>query len=101
MNGVGTAVVLSDRERTIRDVGGYPVAHELPQLQHDHPACHVWASAKGHLYATRPGISVSLPGASVTVDAETAEGLSHAIAAAERDADSAAHLRERLGHGRP
>lgn len=74
---------------------------ELPQLSQDHPAWHVWASAQGRLYATRPGISVHLPGASVTVDADTADGLSSAIAAAEHDAGRAADLRDRFGHGRP
>lgn len=76
------------------------MAHELLRLRHDYPAWHVWASAQGRLYATRPGISVLLPGASITVDAATANGLSGAIAAAERDADRAADLRERRGHGR-
>lgn len=76
------------------------MAPELPRLRNDHPAWHVWASAQGHLYATRPGMSVHLPGASVTVDADTPEGLNHAIAAAERDASRAADIRERYGHGR-
>lgn len=76
------------------------MAHDLPRLRNDHPAWHVWASGQGHLYATRPGISVHLPGASVTVDAVTADGLSQAIAAAERDASRAASIRERFGHGR-
>lgn len=44
-------------------------------------------------------MSVHLPGASVTVDAATEEGLGRAIAAAERDADAAADFRERFGHG--
>lgn len=82
-------------------VGVTTVAHELPQLRHDHPAWHVWASAQGRLYATRPGISALLAGASVTVDAATADGLTRAIAAAERDAGKAADFRERFGHGRP
>jgi len=76
------------------------VSHDLPHLRHDHPAWHVWASAQGHLYATRPGLSVYLPGASVTVDAATADGLATAIAAAERDADRAADMRERFGYER-
>lgn len=76
------------------------MAQELPRLRHDHPGWHVWASAQGRLYATRRSISVLLPGASVTVDAATEDGLSDAITAAERDADRAADLRERLGHGR-
>ncbi|HXP18881.1 MAG TPA: hypothetical protein VN840_04450 [Streptosporangiaceae bacterium] len=76
------------------------MSHELPRLRHDHPAWHVWASAQGHLYATRHDLSVLLPGASVTVDSATADGLSVAIAAAERDATRAAGFRERFGHGR-
>lgn len=76
------------------------MAHELPRLREDHSAWHVWASAQGHLYATRPGISVRLPGASVTVDAATPDGLDRAIAAAERDASRAAGIRERSRHGR-
>lgn len=76
------------------------MAHELPRLRHDHPAWHVWASAQGRLYATRPGMSVLLPGASVTVDAATPDGLDRAIVAAERDASQAADIRERFGRGR-
>lgn len=76
------------------------MAHELPQLSQDHPAWRIWASAQGHLYATRPGMSVHLHGASVTVDAATADGLTRAIAAAERDADRATDVRERFRHGR-
>lgn len=48
----------------------------------------------------RPGISVHLADASVTVDVATADRLSHAIAAAERDALRAADIKERFGHGR-
>src|SRR5260370_10466217 len=66
---------------------GTTVAHELPRLREDHPAWHVWASSQGRLYATRPGWSALLRGASVTVDAATADRLSQAIAVAERDAD--------------
>jgi hypothetical protein len=76
------------------------VAHELLLLRQDHPDWHVWESAQGHLYATRPGISVYLPGASVTVDAGTADGLSRAIAAAERDASRAAGIKDKFGHRR-
>jgi hypothetical protein len=75
------------------------VSHDLPHLRHDHPAWHVWASAQGHLYATAAGMSALLRGASVTVDAATADGLSTAIAAAERDAGKAADLWERRGYG--
>lgn len=75
------------------------MSHDLPQLRSDHPAWHIWVSAQGHLYATRPGMSVSLPGASVTVDADTADRLSAAIAAAERNAETAADFRERFAHG--
>jgi hypothetical protein len=77
------------------------VAHELPRLRHDHPAWHLWASAQGRLYATRPGMSALMPGASVTVDAATAQGLAQAITAAERDAGRAADFRERFGHAGP
>jgi len=73
------------------------VAHDLPRLREDHPGWHVWESAQGHLYATRNGLSVSLPGASVTVDAATADGLARAIAAAERNAETAADFRARFG----
>jgi hypothetical protein len=76
------------------------VAHDLPRLRHDHPAWHVWTSAQGRLYATGTGLSALLRGASVTVEAATADGLSRAIAAAERDAGRAADLWERRGYGR-
>jgi len=77
------------------------VAHELPRLRHDHPAWHVWASAQGRLYATRPGMSVLLPGASVTVDATTVDALRQAIARAENDAErDAAHREWRRTYGR-
>lgn len=76
------------------------MAHELPRLRNDHPAWHVWASAQGRLYATRAGWSALLRGASVTVDADTADRLNHAISEAERDADRAADLWERQGYGR-
>jgi len=74
------------------------VAHDLPRLRDGHPGWHVWASAQGRLYATAHGLSALLPGASVTVDAVTADGLSQAIAAAERDAGRAAGIWERAGH---
>jgi hypothetical protein len=76
------------------------LAHELPRLREDHSAWHVWASAQGRLYETKAGMSALLPGASVTVDAATADGLSRAIAAAERDADRVAGLWERRGYVR-
>jgi hypothetical protein len=76
------------------------VAHELPRLQAAHPAWHMWTSAQGHLYATATGRSALLRGASVTVDAATVDGLSAAIASAERDAGKAADLWERQGYGR-
>jgi len=76
------------------------VAHELPRLRDDHPAWHVWASAQGRLYATKAGMSALLPGASVTVDAATADDLSAAITEAENDADQAAGLWERRGYAR-
>lgn len=76
------------------------MAHELPRLREDHAGWHVWASAQGRLYATRPGWSALLRGASVTVNAATADALSEAITAAERDAGRAADLWERLGYGR-
>lgn len=75
------------------------MAHELPHLREDHPAWHVWASAQGHLYATATGLSALLRGASVTVNAATADALSAAITTAERDADRAADLWERRGYG--
>jgi len=79
---------------------GTTVAHELPRLRENHPGWHVWASAQGRLYATRCGISVLLPGASVTVDAMTADALRQAIASAEKDAElDAAHREWRRSYG--
>ena len=49
------------------------MAHDLPRLRENHPGWRVWESAQGQLYATGPGLSVHLPGASVTVDADTAD----------------------------
>jgi len=77
------------------------VVHELPRLRDDHPLWHVWASAQGRLYATRPGLSVLLPGASVTVDATTADALRQAITRAENDAErDTAHREWRRTYGR-
>ncbi len=76
------------------------MAHELPRLRETHPAWHVWASAQGRLYATAPGMSALLRGASVTVDSATTDGLRAAIAAAERDAGRAAGIWARRGHVR-
>ena len=75
------------------------MAHELAHLRENNPAWHIWASAQGRLYATARRMSALLPGASVTVDAVTADGLSLAIAAAERDAGRATDLWERASHG--
>lgn len=74
------------------------MADELPRLREDHPSWHVWASAQGRLYAIGAG-SATVRGASVTVDSATPDGLSKAIAAAERDARRAAGFWELSGHG--
>ncbi len=76
------------------------MAHELPRLRENHPAWHVWASAQGRLYAAKAGMSALLPGASVTVDAATADDLSAAITEAENDAGRAVSLWERRGYAR-
>jgi len=77
------------------------VASELPRLRDDHPLWRIWASAQGRIYATRPGMSVLLPGASVTVDAMTGDGLRQAIATAENDAErDSAHREWRRTYGR-
>jgi hypothetical protein len=55
----------------------------LPRLRQDHPRWRIWASDTGRLYATRAGISVDEPGASVTVDGLTSAELRAAIAGAE------------------
>lgn len=75
------------------------MAHELARLREIHPGWHVWASAQGRLYATGAGMSATVRGASVTVDSATADGLTIAIAAAERDAGRAAGLWEQGGSG--
>jgi hypothetical protein len=75
------------------------VAQDLPRLREDHPSWHVWASAQGRLYATGAGMSATVRGASVTVDSPTADGLSKAIAAAERDARRAAGFWGMRGNG--
>jgi hypothetical protein len=75
------------------------VAQELARLRESHPGWHVWASAQGRLYATGAGLSATVRGASVTVESATADGLTDAIAAAERDACRAAGLWELRGHG--
>jgi hypothetical protein len=81
--------------------GGFPVANELPRLRDAHPLWRIWSSAQGRLYATRPGMSVLLPGASVTVDAMTADALRQAIGRAEKDAErDAAHREWRSSYGR-
>jgi hypothetical protein len=76
------------------------VAHELPRLRQDHPDWHVWASAQGWFYATKPGASALVLGASVTVDSATPDGLSDAITEAEQDARRAAGVWELRGYGR-
>jgi len=53
----------------------------------------------GRFYATGAGLSSTVRGASVTVDSPTADGLSRAIAAAERDASRAAGFWEMRGNG--
>jgi hypothetical protein len=67
------------------------MAHELSRLKVDCPRWRIWASNEGWLYATRPGLSVLTPGASITVHAQTAHELRHAIAVAELE-----HAREVL-----
>lgn len=94
------AIISRDVSKVSAINGGWAVAHELPRLHGDHPGWHVWTSAQGRLYATKPGASALLRGASVTVDSATPEGLSQAIAAAERDARRAVGLWEIRGHGR-
>lgn len=52
-------------------------------------AWRTWESDKGHLYATAPGMSAWMDGASVTVDAATPDGLRSAMAEAEKEAGRA------------
>ena len=73
---------------------------ELPGLRADHPLWRIWHGSSGHLYATRRRMSVLLPGASVTVDSATPDGLRQAIADAESDATKAVSFWERRGYGR-
>jgi hypothetical protein len=65
------------------------MAQELSRLKLDCPLWRIWESDEGWLYATRRGLSVLAPGASITVHAESALELRNAIAAAERE-----HARE-------
>ena len=65
--------------------GDRRTARLLPRLRQDHPRWRIWASDTGRLYATRPGLSVDEPGASVTVDGLTAAELRKAITSAEAE----------------
>lgn len=61
------------------------MTREISRLRLDYPQWRIWTSDAGRLYATRPGFSVLVPGASVTVDAGTPDGLRQAIVTAERE----------------
>jgi len=68
-----------------------------PGLRADHPLWRIWTAGQGRLYATRPGISALLLGASVTVSALSADGLRQAITTAENEAERAAACWTRRG----
>lgn len=61
------------------------------------PRWRYWESDSGHQYATGCGLSAHMPGASVTVDADSIAGLEAAIAEAEREAGRVTDFRERFG----
>jgi hypothetical protein len=61
------------------------MTYNLSLLRLDCPRWQIWSSDAGRLYATGRGLSVFNPGGSLTLDAETPDGLRKAITEAEQE----------------